>query len=218
MEPRLIYRHTHALEAALASYGLRFELTGSIGFVPADPIFVAGGAPAKAALEAAEKKRGSALPLAERRTLIASFVAAPLRALLAKIRPADTHELQLVFVDRIVSIDSPVAAGLIDPAGLTLSPFADANDNPEIEALLGMPLADMPAPVVLVSLHEIGRIEPELALTTVAHEVGHAFGLKHAGGRDNLMSPMRLRDCMPGFRDSQLEILDKELPALPPRR
>lgn len=180
-----IARHVHALESLLVPYGIRLELAGQPGLVTADPLFAAGDLQASAA---------------------------PLRSLLRNLEPATPRELQLVFVDRIVSIHSPVAQGLRHPSGLTLSPFVKERDElAGIEELLGIELAALAAPIVLMSTHELERVEPERRFSTIGHEFGHAFGLEHSGGRDNLMSLVRHTHCAPGFHDEQLEIIAESL-------
>ena len=49
------------------------------------------------------------------------------------------------------------------------------------------------------------------AVAVAAHEVGHAFGLAHENGRENLMAPSRHGRCLPGLNRQQVEVLKANL-------
>jgi hypothetical protein len=60
---------------------------------------------------------------------------------------------------------------------------------------------------VLISIRELSQLPIDSRQTVVAHEIGHALGLIHLGGRENLMSGDPHRGCVPGLETGQIETL-----------
>ncbi len=203
--------HTQALARSMRDLGITFESVGKVRAFDESALFINAGSDGARAL--AEAERGNTpLPQKDKRALMATLISAPLRRLLHAMSPATKREVQLVFVDRIASIDSPIAAGLRHPAGLTLSPWLPPSEDDEsLTEFIGVQRAELAAPVILLSMHELSRLDPDLRASTPAHEMGHAFGLSHGGGRANLMSPQRRARCRPGLQEAQIAILRANL-------
>ena len=80
-----------------------------------------------------------------------------------------------------------------------------------METLIGVNPRQLPAPVVALSMYELARLAPQIRITILPHELGHAFGLSHGGGRENLMEPSRHARCVPGLNSEQLSVLQTHL-------
>ena len=174
-------------------------------------VFVGAGPAGPEIIAEAEAREGP-LSRTQKEMLVAPLVTAPLRRHLERLSPKSNTEIQVFFVDRIADVQSPVGAELLHPAGLTLSPFAAASGDAEaLAALIGRPLRDLPAPVIFLSMYELGRMPMAVRVSTLAHEFGHAFGLDHGGGRENLMSPLRHGRCLPGLNSQQVSVLRETL-------
>ncbi len=211
VDRKRVRRHAHALESVAASWGVRFRQAGELAGIDEEPLFVAVDRDAARALAEAESKDAS-LSAAQREAILAPFVTAPLRRVFERLTPQSETEVQLFFVDRIADPASPISAGLRHPAGLTFSPFAPKlAQEPNLAALIGIDQNSLQAPVIFLSLRELTRIPPEKRNTVLAHEFGHAFGLAHGGGRENLMEPTRHARCSPGLNADQLRVLQSNL-------
>jgi hypothetical protein len=139
---------------------------------------------------------------AEVRRLVAAEVSEPLSRLLGE-RARDAGVIDLVFVERIASPLSPVQLVVKDLVGLTLSPMLPRGST-ELARTLRTPDK---VPTVMVSTRELERLPPEARRTVVAHEIGHALGLEHQGGSENLMSQKRHDACVPGLNPDQHKTL-----------
>jgi hypothetical protein len=212
IDVKRIQRHTLALERHWSQWGVTFELAGPLEVIDEKVLFVAAGPDASSALASAQNAKQGTLSQEERDGVLAPYVTAPLRRLLANLSPASTHEVQLLFVDRIADPKSPISAGLQYAAGLTLSPFAPASKQAQaLETLIGINPRQLAAPVVALSMYELARLAPQIRITVLAHELGHAFGLSHGGSRENLMEPTRHARCVPGLNLEQLRVLQTHL-------
>jgi len=212
VDVKRIQRHTLALETHWSQWGVTFELAGPLNVIEEEALFVAAGPDASRALASAQNAKQGTLSQAERDGVLAPFVTAPLRRLLSSLAPTAKHEVQLFLVERIAAPESPIAAGLRYPAGLTLSPFAPPSKEAQaLETLIGINPRQLAAPVVVLSMYELARLAPQIRITVLAHELGHAFGLSHGGGRENLMEPSRHARCVPGLNVEQLSVLQTHL-------
>ena len=136
--------------------------------------------------------------------LMLDAVLAPLRAWLAS-RPSSGARVDLVVVPEIVGPGSPVARVADDLAGFTVAPglVAElAQEQPDFATKVAARLGPGLTPTVFVSSAVLGRVDSADARWVVTHELGHALGLAHDDGPDNLMGA-RLYRCRPGLRPDQ---------------
>ncbi len=202
-----VLRQTRGLQTVFSAIGIDFSSAGPMHRLSLPSLFVGATPDATKALAAT-----GTLTQAERDALLAPVLSAPLRAFLGALRPNNTFEVQVVFVDRIADKESILGMQLPHLAGLTLSPFAAPSDDVEaLTLLLGQSLSELPAPVIFLSIHELSKMLPELRASLLAHEMGHAFGLVHGGGRENVMAPERHARCLSGFNATQLLLLRESI-------
>ncbi len=202
-----VLRQTRGLQTIFSAIGVDFASAGTMRSLSLPSLFVRATPDATIALAAA-----GTLTQAERDALLAPVLSAPLRAFLGALRPNNRFEVQVVFVDRITDKESVLGMQLPHFTGLTLSPYAAPSDDVEgLALLLGQSLSELPAPVIFLSIHELSKMQPELRASLLAHEMGHAFGLVHGGGRENVMAPERHARCLSGFSATQLLLLRESI-------
>lgn len=114
-------------------------------------------------------------------------------------------EVLVVFLPRIAGSRSSLRQLLPHLAGMTLAPL-HSSDIP-IGSLLGT--RDW-TPAVFVSEQDAERAEPGSAPATLAHELGHVFGLSHHDDPGNLMYPV-VPPCTPFLTTQQRNTAHKQL-------
>lgn len=180
MERKRIVRQTQIMQSIFEELGIRFQSRDTLLSVSMPAVFRESG----------------------------TGKGAPLDRFINLLTPKTPFEVQIIFVPTIVSSSSAVGQGLTHLSGLTLSPYAAPSENSaELARLLGRPLENLPAPLLFLAIDELSKLPPEGRFTVLAHEMGHAFGLSHGGGRENIMEPKRHARCLSGFSQEQVEVL-----------
>jgi hypothetical protein len=148
------------------------------------------------------------------REVTARVVAAALADFLSLHAQPEPDTVDIVLLERVMTPDSPLAQYVERLAGLTVAPKRrreptirsagepDGGSGDDLAsqtldqfvAALGL---DQYTPTIFLSHHDLGGLHPKRRATTLAHEMGHVFGLAHSRNRDDLMALDRRTDCVP---------------------
>jgi len=132
---------------------------------------------------------------------------ARLRGFLAAYALPDQGHINIVVVRDIVHPRAAAAAVLGDLVGLTLAPALLRAGDPDSAAILtAINLGEDFEPTIFLSERHLSQLDADALVAAVAHELGHALGLRHVARTTNLMAEQRQR-CLPDLDPAQLEQL-----------
>ncbi len=117
--------------------------------------------------------------------------------------------LHVVILEHLVAPEHPLATEYAELTGLGLAPQGTGSYAAPLQRELLRLGASIDAPVVLLAAKPADA-RPDV----LAHELGHALGLRHVSHGANLMAVERLADCRPTLDPHQLEVVRKSLTQL----
>lgn len=215
-------------QAYYAPYGLWLTVDAVVELPPAQFVVegVHGGKTSDALLvgtrlELLERLKSEGLPEtttneAERAqvdAVVQDLVLGPYRSLVSRLAAdvgvsnerGPNGRVHVVFLRHIAQPGS-LGAGLFQELrGLTVSPWlAESDGDRALAEALGLPKRF--APVAVVGTEPVSQLGPTAVDATLAHELGHALGLPHVPGKDELMQE-GVHPCVPALRPEQAEAL-----------
>src|SRR5262249_1436204 len=130
------------------------------------------------------------------KTATAAVILAPLRNFLKAHARTQGADLDIVMLPRLIEVESFLEGYFDHLDGFAISPRMMENAG-LMEIIRGLFQASEIQPTIFLSYQDVSRLPEKARSATLAHEVGHAFGLGHTGDPNNLMSIHRRPDCMP---------------------